>query len=119
MYSDNNELKTEQDNILDQWIEAEKKIAEKNNKVLDQVKEKVSKEAYDEIIWIMEDCVAYVNYKITDKPKGEYQKNEELEVVKGYWVDQTTNGGMTGDEFAGTVSIKLNEKEYFEFYYNC
>jgi hypothetical protein len=34
------------------------------------------------------------------------------------WVNQTTNGGYTGDEFAGTICIEIGENEYLKYNYS-
>lgn len=39
-------------------------------------------------------------------PKGEV-KDCDVGIVAKEWVDQTTGGGFSGDEFAGTVTWRL------------
>ena len=58
------------------------------------------------------------NFKIVDKPIGKLQDCEDYEFIGGVYVNQTTNGGYTGDEFAGTCSIKISENEYFQYSYS-
>ena len=56
-------------------------------------------------------------YSIEDKPKGGYQVDIDYNFLKGYWVNQTVNGGYVGDEYAGTISVKLLDGRYFQFNY--
>jgi hypothetical protein len=102
---------------LKAWADEENEHHRKDMEVLDLVKSKLSEEAFDDVKYQLELSENTYNYKITDKPKGHFQKDSDLFIIEGVWVDQTTNGGYTGDTFAGTVSIKLNENEYFEFNY--
>ena len=67
---------------------------------------------YDEI----EDAFSWGGwFEIVDSPKGEKQteKDDTIEV----WINQTTNGGYTGDSFAGDVYVKLSENEYLTWGY--
>ena len=66
-----------------------------------------------EIISELRECGYCFNFQIEDKPKGKIEDSDEYEFIKVY-VNQTTNGGYTGDEFAGTCSIKITENEYLE-----
>lgn len=56
------------------------------------------------------------DYQIAGTPIGREQDEE------GPWgkhfVNQTTNGGYTGDEYAGTVSIPLGDGRFFQFGYS-
>jgi hypothetical protein len=73
---------------------------------------------FDEIEHVIEDSDHTYDFKIVDEPKGEFQQEDEYPVLGGIWVDQTTNGGYTGDDFAGTVSIKIDNRNYLEFAYS-
>ena len=88
----------------------------KDAEILKQVKEKVSPVLYQDILDCFDDFGVCTDFHITDKPIGKYQK-EDCEELIGLWVNQTTNGGYTGDTFAGTISIQIGENEYFEFSY--
>ena len=100
-----------------EWMEYEQQINDNNVKMLKVVESKVTSEAYKEILQELDISENTFDYKIVDKPKGEIQKFDENEHIVVY-VNQTTNGGYTGDEFAGTVSIKLNETEFFQYSYS-
>ena len=86
--------------------------------VLETVESLVTPEMFKDI----EDAILHseyaYNYKITDAPKGEFQQEDEYPALGGIWVDQTTNGGYSGDDFAGTVSVKIDDRNYFEFTYS-
>lgn len=106
------------DKAMDEYIAAEKLAYEKDQKVLELVKSKISKTAYEDVLYEIEVSENTWNYLITDEPKGRYQEDTEFEELGGLWVDQTTNGGYLGDEYAGTVSIKISDDEFFQFEYS-
>lgn len=112
------EEKAQYDKAMEDYIAAEKLAYEEDQKVLGIVKSKVSKKAFDDILYYIDVSENTYDYLITDKPKGKFQKEEEFEELDGLWVDQTVNGGYLGDEYAGTVSIKILENEYFQFNYS-
>lgn len=72
-------------------------------------------ELYDEIF----DNNTYCNgqFSIDTDARGEkYEvKDSSIEV----WVNQTRNGGYTGDDFAGDIYVKLNDKEWLTWGYDC
>ena len=47
------------------------------------------------------------------KGKRDEHRIDELEV----YVDQTVDGGFTGDEFAGDVYVQIAEQEYISWHY--
>ncbi len=101
------------------WINEEKKQELENKKILELVKSKVSEGAFEEIEFNLNESGYVYDFKITDKPLGDLQGVGYYEFIEGVYVDQTTNGGYTEDEFAGTCSIKISEKnEYFQFSYS-
>ncbi len=102
------------------WIEAGKAEAEEYKRVMGIVKQEKGEDWYNELVEYleMEDC--YYSPSIVDKPKGEKQiiTDSEGDLLKEEWVNQTTNGGYTGDDFAGTIYFKLSEGRYLEFHYS-
>lgn len=69
-------------------------------------------------------------YEIVDKPKGHKQEidieesnfdtiPEEYSFLTHQYVNQTTNGGYTGDEFSGDLYFPLPDGKYMKVYYNC
>lgn len=88
-------------------------------RVLSFVKLKVSEEFYKEILIVINDDLEYVwDFKITEEARGDYETQAELPNVKGYYVNQTTNGGYTGDEFSGTIAIEFEKGKYIEWKYS-
>lgn len=101
----------------EEMVRLENEQFERDQMVLGEVKNRVSEEEFQDIIWSLEFSENTYGYKITDKPKGDFQEESDFNALKGQWVDQTTNGGYVGDDFAGTVSIQIGENEYFEYHY--
>ncbi len=66
---------------------------------------------------------------IVKEPKGNKQLTDFEEesiahsflnfLFKYHWVNQTTNGGYSGDDFNGNVYYKIFPKIYLKFYYSC
>jgi len=56
-------------------------------------------------------------FHFTTKPAGRQHSDNMFPLLKPY-VNQTLNGGMTGDDFGGTVSIFLKEGKYLTWYYS-
>lgn len=72
-----------------------------------------------------EGCI-YSTYEIVREPKGLVQKvsrelilPKELKYIKNYYVNQTVNGGYTGDEYSGTVTYPLPNGEFVKINYSC
>ena len=96
----------------------EKEGKEADDNVLNTVKGFLSEDQFEDVLNLLEECYNTYNYSIEDKPKGDYQEEEDYPNLVGIWVNQTTNGGYSGDEFAGTISVKLSNDKYFQFYYS-
>lgn len=89
-----------------------------NNKaVLDQVQALVSPEAFQQIKDTLCDSGYTHGYLIADHPLGEPQ--DDGFVLGDVYVDQTLNGGFSGDDYAGTMSMPLQAGRYFQFNYAC
>jgi hypothetical protein len=56
-----------------------------------------------------------MNFLIVDKPVG-VEQDEEFDHGKRY-VNQTKNGGYSGDDFAGTISIPIGCGKWLQFNY--
>ncbi len=89
----------------------------KNQAVLDQVQAMVSPDAFQQIKNTLADSGYTHGYQIADNPIGEPQ--DDGFVLGDVYVDQTTNGGFTGDDYAGTMSMPLPAGRYFQFCYAC
>lgn len=99
-------------------LEAEQQEHIKNNDVLAVAKSRLSPNAYKDLQSIIVDSENTYAYSIEKAPKGKFQEHGGFKEITGIWVNQTTNGGMSGDDFAGTVSVELNDKSYFQFHYS-
>ncbi|MYM92462.1 hypothetical protein [Duganella vulcania] len=101
---------------MDAQILAEERAEEqRRQQVLAEVKSLVSKEVYAEIICELTECCYTFGYEITAQPAGALQDNGAG--WGQHYVNQTTNGGMSGDEYAGTVAIPVGEGRFFQFGY--
>lgn len=89
----------------------------KNKAVLDQVQALVSPEAFQQIKDTLCDSGYTHGYLIADQPLGEPQ--DDGFVLGDVYVDQTLNGGFSGDDYAGTMSMPLHAGRYFQFNYAC
>jgi hypothetical protein len=89
----------------------------KNQVVLNQVQALVSSDAFQQIKDTLSESGYTHGYVIADQPIGEPQ--DDGFVLGDVYVDQTTNGGQTGDDYAGTMSIPLTAGRYFQFCYAC
>lgn len=94
-----------------------KELHEKNKAVLDQVEALVSPEAFQQIQEALSDSEYTCEYQIVGQPVGLAQ--DDGYVLGDVFVDQTTNGGISGDEYAGTICMPLTAGSYFHFYYAC
>lgn len=96
------------------WIDEE---IEKDKEILDLVKGMVSSEMYQEISIELLETYTY-GYSISKFPVGEILDCDEYDYIESIHVNQTRNGGYTGDEFGGTCSIKIDEDKYLQFNYS-
>ena len=90
----------------------------KDKLILEKIKNEVNVGIFHEILQELENCESTYNYLITNKPVGKMRQFDEYEYIEGVYVNQTMNGGYTGDEFGGSCSIKIGENRYFEFWYS-
>jgi len=97
-------------------MEHERVEAERCKAVLAQVKMLVSEEVFSEIMSEIDESGYAYDFQIADAPKG--HADDQGAAWGDTYVDQTTNGGHTGDEFAGTVSIPLGNGKFFQFGYS-
>lgn len=106
----------EQDYLVN-FLEYEKEITRKNNRLLDAIRKVKGKEFYQELLDVIKDSEGiYGLAELVSKPIGQYQ--DEGDLIPGIWVNQTENGGITGDSFFGTVCVRIKEKKYLKFYYS-
>lgn len=97
-------------------IEYNKELEEeedKDSKFMESVKDMVSEKIFKQIEEELEESSGGWKFEIVDKPMGQNQDHEDCE----FWVDQTTNGGYSGDEFAGDCYFKIGENKYLRWNY--
>lgn len=98
-------------------VEHERREEQRRQSVLAEVKRVVSEKVYAEIVEELAEEGTYTfDYEITASPVGREQ-DDDAAWGKTY-VNQTTNGGYAGDEYAGTVSIPLADGRFFRFGYS-
>jgi len=90
---------------------------EKNQAVLDQVQALVCAKAFKQIKEALSESDYTHTYQIVDQPVGKAQ--DDMFVLGDVFINQTLNGGFSGDEFAGTYSMPLGGGKYFQFHYAC
>lgn len=85
--------------------------------ILSRVRGLVRPKVYRDILAYLVDSERNYSYAITREHGGRLQ--EEAEYKFGYlYLNQYTNGGYTGDEYAGEVWIPLNAGYFFNFHYS-
>ncbi len=134
---DKNVNLTEEEFMNEMYKEVAEAHAERdrqNLRIINAVKQFMGKEWSDEFVrylhyegdevldleecdenYILED---YSHFHFTKKPAGKQYNNERFSLIKPY-TNQTVNGGMTGDDFAGTISVFLKEGKYLTWHYSC
>ena len=94
-------------------------VIEDNAKRLQKLQKLCSKDLYEDIEHYLKECYSTYQYEITDKQPNEvYKQKEQYEYLKEAYVNQYTNGGYAGDEFAGQVWIEISKNKWFTFHYS-
>lgn len=112
---------TEQDRAamagMDALLLAEEQAEkQKRRAVLAEVESVVHANVYAAILSELADSSYTFDYKIAAAPIGREQ--DEGAAWGVHFVNQTTNGGHSGDEYSGTVSIPLGDGRFFQFGYS-
>ena len=106
-----------QDKCMKEYAEDCNKQLLKDAEIFSQIRALVSDIVYEDIKQSMQDADNAYGFSIVDKPIGNFQQEDYFNELQGQWVDQTTNGGYTGDEFAGTICIQITKDKYFKYHY--
>lgn len=77
----------------------------------------MSSEAFQQILEEISDSGYTYDYQIVAEPVGEAQDNDYA--LGDVFINQTMNGGWSGDDYAGTVCMPIGDEGYFQFAYNC
>lgn len=86
----------------------------KDDEVMKSVKKMLSPEIFKYLEEELEETEGGSHFKIVNEPHGENQDYDKYEL----WVDQTTNGGYSGDTFEGCCYFKIGEIKYLEWEYS-
>lgn len=84
--------------------EEEKIIAEHNENLI----QSLGKDAMEQFKYLTDDLAIHFKIEIVSSPKGRRQKEDDTEIFTEIHVDQTTNGGYSGDDFAGDIYAKTS-----------
>jgi len=87
----------------------------RNGAVLAEVRSVVNDEVFCAIVSEIEDSSHVFDFKISDASVGRPQDDGAAWGLT--YVYQSRNGGITGDDFAGTVSIPIGNGKFFSFGY--
>lgn len=120
---DTNPLTPEQeDKIMDEYFQSMREYGEKvsrhNSRILKAIKSVRGENFYNELMNEIEESEGIDGFaEIVTASVGKYQEADG-QIIKGIWVNQTTNGGHLGDDFAGTVCIEIKKGKYLKFNYS-
>lgn len=64
------------------------------------------------------DCDYTSEFEIVDSHGG-HRQDEKGTAFRYIYLDQYSNGGMSGDDYAGWVWIPLPQGKYLKFHYAC
>lgn len=98
---------------IDDWMKEQLEQEKKDAELLRHVKSSISDSDFKHIESEMEESEHPSNYRIVDSPVGEPQYDEIYHYT--IWVDQSC--GETGDNYSGTVCIKVSDNEYLMWDY--
>jgi len=108
--------------IMASIAEEESKYREKNNEVLNRISHWEDDDFMERLEEYLITDITTSNYEIVKEVprqlRDEGDTDEEYELT--VYVNQTTNGGYTGDDFAGTMWIALpTSGRYLKVSYSC
>lgn len=100
-------------------VEMDLKERKNTEDVLARVKEIVNANHYEEIVYFIDELDRASNVRLVTTPPNDefYQKESDYDYIKECWVNQTVNGGYTGDSFAGWCWLQIDEFLWLQMYY--
>jgi len=108
--------------IMDEYYAEETKFHENNKRISDRIlkilKAVKSEEWYSELMEYSKEAETHNPFAIVRKPKGQYQGEDEYELLGGVWVEQSSSYPCE-DCYYGTVTVKIDEKRYLEMPFAC
>ena len=99
--------------VMDDWMKEQLEQEKKDAEVLENIKLEVSAEQFENIKFELEESEHTSNYKIVYEPVGIPQHESEGDYI--IWINQSC--GETGDNYSGTVCIKLSIRKYLMWDY--
>lgn len=99
---------------MDEHHQLMKEESERWERVIKEAKSEMSAELIKAFEEELEESNADSNFQFS---KDAYGEKEHPEDHRGFevWIDQTVNGGYTGDEFAGTTYFKIRKNKYISW----
>lgn len=102
--------------VIEELKEAEKKVTRNNDRILKAIASVLGKQFLTDVKYYLDHT--YWNYlELVKEPAGKFQEDDEWGSFNGVWIDEHSNGGYWGDEYAGYLYIKLKENLYMKAYY--
>lgn len=92
--------------VMDDWMKEQLEQENKDAEVLETIKQQVSAEQFENIKFELEESEHTSNYQIVDTPIGMPQCEEDYTL----WINQSC--GETGDNYSGTLCIKISDNKY-------
>ena len=83
--------------------------------VIDQVQAIVSPTAFKQINETLFDSGTTHTYLITNRPLGHPQ--DDNYILGEVYIEQTSGGGLSGDDYSGTICMPLGDGRFFQFSY--
>ncbi|MCJ7616532.1 MAG: hypothetical protein MUO43_08355 [Desulfobacterales bacterium] len=97
---------------MDGWMIEQLEQEQKDSRILNRVKNWVSNDLFENIVYELAESENPSDYRIVDEPIGKPQ--EEVGFI--VWVNQN-GGGHSGDSWAGTCCIELPNGKYLMWDY--
>ena len=105
------EERKQYDEAMMQYQKEENDQYDKDRTLLNKIKDCVSSEYFEEIEFELNESEHPSNYKIIEEPIGSCQNEGNYNI----WVNQGC--GCSGDDYSGTVCMKLQDEKYFMWSY--
>lgn len=108
--------KEQEQEAFDSLYQYEKEQEDKAKEVISIVSKHVTQDYMEELKQYILDCDQTHSFSIEDKPCGSPQ--DEGGLLGNIYVNQYTNGGYTGDTYAGCIAIEFTKGKFLTFHYN-
>ena len=95
--------------VMDDWMIEQREQEREDFDILSYVKNCISEADFKHIESELEESEHSCNYRIVNTPVGVPQYDEKYHYT--VWINQSC--GETGDNYSGTVCMKISYNEYF------